>query len=41
MFVAKSEGERFDMMLGEKKSLIAPLGVDYEFFSQDLGLQKK
>lgn len=41
MFVAKSEGERFDMMLGEKKSLIAPLGVDYEYFSQDLGLQKK
>lgn len=41
MFVAKSEAERFDQMLGEKKSLIAPLGVDYEFFSQDLALQKK
>lgn len=41
MFVARSEAERFDQMLGEKKSLIAPLGVDYEFFSQDLALQKK
>lgn len=41
MFVAESEGRRFDSMLGEKKSLIAPLGVDYDYFSQDLGLQKK
>ena len=41
MFVAQSEGEKFDKMLGEKKSLIAPLGVDYEYFSENLGLVKK
>lgn len=41
MFVAKSEGKRFDQMVGKKKSMIAPLGVDYDFFSQDLSLQKK
>jgi glycosyltransferase involved in cell wall biosynthesis len=41
MFVAKSEGEKFDQLLGEKKALIAPLGVDYDFFSQDLHLKKK
>lgn len=41
MFVAKQEGKRFDGMLGEKKSLIAPLGVDYSFFSQELHLKKK
>ena len=29
MFVAKKEGNLFDEMLGEKKSLIVPLGVDY------------
>lgn len=41
MFVAKSEAERFDQMIGVRKSLVAPLGVDYDFFSQDLALQKK
>lgn len=41
MFVARREAERFDQMIGERKSLIAPLGVDYDFFSQDLALQKK
>lgn len=41
MFVAKSEGNRFDQMVGKKKSMVAPLGVDYDFFSQDLDLQKK
>lgn len=41
MFVAKSEGAKFDELLGEKKSLIAPLGVDYDYFSQDLQLVKK
>lgn len=41
MFVAKNEGEKFDTMLGKKKSLIAPLGVDYDFFSENLALKKK
>lgn len=41
MFVAKSEGEKFDKMLGEKKSLIAPLGVNYDFFSENLGVKKR
>lgn len=41
MFVARSEAEKFDQMIGEKKTLITPLGVDYDFFSQDLDLQKK
>lgn len=41
MFVARSEAQRFDQMLGEKKSMVAPLGVDYEFFAQDLSLPKK
>lgn len=41
MFVAKSEGEKFDKVLGEKKSLIAPLGVNYDFFSENLGVKKK
>ena len=41
MFVARKEGNLFDEMLGEKKSLIVPLGVDYPFFSQNLNLKKK
>lgn len=41
MFVAKSEGAILDDLIGEKKSLIAPLGVDYNYFSQDLRLIKK
>lgn len=41
MFVAKSEGAILDEMIGEKKSLIVPLGADYDYFSQDLQLLKK
>ena len=41
MFVAQKEGKQFDAMLGERKSLIAPLGVDYDFFSRNIGVKKK
>ncbi len=41
MFVAKSEGKQFDKQLGENKALVTPLGVDYDFFSQNLHLEKK
>lgn len=40
MFVAKREAELFDQMIGENKSLVAPLGVDYDYFSEDLLVKK-
>lgn len=40
MFVAKKEAELFDQMIGENKSLVAPLGVDYDYFSEDLHVKK-
>lgn len=36
MFVAKKECELFDKMIGCKKSLTVPLGVDYDYFSKQL-----
>lgn len=41
MFVAGREGELFDEMVGQKKSLIVPLGVDYDYFSESIKLDKK
>lgn len=40
MFVAKNEGKIFDSIVKKKKSLIAPLGVDYDFFAQELTAKK-
>jgi glycosyltransferase involved in cell wall biosynthesis len=40
MFVAKNEGEKYNQMLGEKKALVTPLGVDYEQFSEKLNVRK-
>lgn len=40
MFVAKNEGEKYNHMLGEKKAIVAPLGVDYEHFSEELHVNK-
>lgn len=40
MFVAKKEGKIFDSIVGEKKSLVVPLGVDYDFFSQEITTEK-
>ena len=40
MFVAKKEAALFDQMIGEKKALVAPLGVDYDYFSKDLHVKK-
>lgn len=41
MFVARSEANIYDKMMGCKKSLVTPLGVDYEFFSQEVPFTKK
>lgn len=41
MFVAKREADQFDKILGEKKSIVVPLGVDYDFLSHNLALEKK
>lgn len=40
MFVANREGQIFDSILGERKALVAPLGVDYNFFSQKMNVEK-
>lgn len=40
MFVAKKEAKLFDQMIGENKALVAPLGVDYDYFSEDLHVKK-
>jgi len=40
MFVARSEGDLFDKIIGQHKSLVVPLGVDYEYFSQELTIEK-
>lgn len=40
MFVAENEGRIFDKMTGKEKSLIVPLGVDVEFFSQNLFIER-
>lgn len=41
MFVARKEGETYDHTIGEHKALIAPLGVDYDYFSSLQGITKK
>lgn len=40
MFVAKHECDLFDDMMGCKKALTVPLGVDYEYFSEHIPLEK-
>lgn len=40
MFVAKSEGEIYNKRIHSNKSLIVPLGVDYEYFSEKLNVNK-
>lgn len=41
MFVARREAEHYDLTLGENKALVAPLGVDIEYFSSPLNITKK
>lgn len=40
MFVAKHEGQLFNQMLGKKKALIVPLGVDFDYFSEHFDIVK-
>lgn len=40
MFVAKNEGKLYDKMVKANKSLIVPLGVDFNYFSEDLAIKK-
>lgn len=40
MFVANKEGQIFDSIVGEKKALVAPLGVDYDYFAQKMDIEK-
>lgn len=39
-FVAKQEGRRYDKMVGDKKSIVVPLGVNYEYFSEKVETEK-
>lgn len=41
MFVAQNEGKLFDEMLGENKSLVASIGVDMRYFSENLNIEKE
>lgn len=41
MFVAENEGKLFDQMIGLNKSLIVPVGVDIEYFSENLNVEKE
>jgi len=41
MFVAQNEGELFDQMLRDNKSLVASIGVDVDYFSENLNIEKE
>jgi glycosyltransferase involved in cell wall biosynthesis len=41
MFVAQHEGKLFDQMMKVSKSLVVPLGVDIEYFSESLNVEKE
>lgn len=41
LFVAKREGEIYNARLGEQKAVIAPLGVEYEYFASSRQVKKK
>lgn len=41
MFVARKEAEYYDRALGKRRALVAPLGVDIEYFSSSWDITKK